>query len=262
LRPKTPLQDGERFRARLLAHFESLPVLHDNFAEVLRFEGGIEVHSGYGGCLWPLFFKENPIVEILDAIGLIAEALPGPLDDQWKKGVARIFQEQAMAYRLDKGGAVRRLIDTDFERNQYATIAGLGGRKFKVAKGYFDQAGEALEKTPPDTAGMVRNVFLANEEVFKLMFPAVDRLVAGNVRNHLKPENSVSTQSAKTASQEMANSFAKWVAACQQYRHAPGEVHQGGESPAAPPLDLAIVMMSNGTSFLRWLISLESAGKK
>jgi hypothetical protein len=87
------------------------------------------------------------------------------------------------------------------------------------------------------------------------MFPKADRLVAGNVRDHLLPEGNFRTQSAITAAKEMANSFAKWVAACQQYRHAPGENHEGEENTAAPPLDLAIVMMSNGASFLRWLIA-------
>lgn len=105
---------------------------------------------------------------------------------------------------------------------------------------------------------MVRFIFLANEEVFKLMF-SVDRLVASTARNHLKPEAHAGTQSAKIASQEMANGFVKWVIAAQQYRHAPGEEHDGEENPAAPPQDLAIVIMSAGASYLRWLLALAAS---
>lgn len=260
LRPAEPLRDDQRFRRRLSALFDLVCSARSGarvgLAEFLQLRAGVMVPGGTG-YFWPDFFEENSIEDILDSIGLIFEFMKGQEAQSWKNGVAEIFEQQGMAYRLDDGCAVRRLVDAEFDRTRLAAVAGLGQSKFKVAKGFFDSAIESLERTPPDTAGMVRNVFLANEEVFKLMFPAVDRLVAGTVRNHFQPERSVSTQSAITASQEMANSFAKWVAACQQYRHAPGEVRAGDENPAAPSLDLAIAMMSAGASYLRWLIALD-----
>jgi len=259
LRPAEPVQDDSKFRRRLAALFDHFGLPQLKMAAYLKLHGGIPVPHGYPDYDWDSFFLKSPISDVLDAIGLIFNCLSSGyqrMANQWKSGVAKILEEQSIAYRLDDACAVRRLVDSEFDRTRLAAIAGLGAAKFKVAKDYFDAATQALERTPADTAEMVRNVFLANEEVFKLMFPAVDRLVAGTVRNHLKPENCVSTLPAITASKEMVNSFVHWVIACQQYRHAPGETHDGHESPAAPPLDLAIVMMSAGASFLRWLVAL------
>jgi len=264
LRPGNPVQDDPRFRRRLSALFGLIGIPNaDPLVTALKLRAGIIVPSVYMGSDWNQFFEKNPIVDVLDSIGIIYGLLRASLPkaaDHWKTGVATILSEQAMAYRLDEECAVRRLVDEEFDRTRAAAIAGLGAAKYRVAREFFDKAVDALEQTPPDAAGMVRNVFLANEEVFKLMFPAVDRLATGNARNHLKPENSVGTQSAKTASAEMANAFAKWVAACQQYRHAPGEIHQGGEDTAAPPLNLAIAMMSSGATYLRWLIAIDGGG--
>jgi len=49
----------------------------------------------------------------------------------------------------------------------------------------------------------------------------------------------------------MFDSFALWVNGIHLYRHG-----QDDAQPVRPPIDLAIYIMSSGSSFLRWLIEL------
>jgi hypothetical protein len=51
----------------------------------------------------------------------------------------------------------------------------------------------------------------------------------------------------------MLNSFADWVNAAHQYRHA-----EGVEQPAPPPLKLAVLSVSSSAAFLRWLAEVDS----
>ncbi len=54
------------------------------------------------------------------------------------------------------------------------------------------------------------------------------------------------------AANKQVASFKDWVDASHNYRH-----EQGSEEPVQPPIDLAILAISNGTSFLRWLIAID-----
>jgi hypothetical protein len=56
------------------------------------------------------------------------------------------------------------------------------------------------------------------------------------------------------AAHKQLASLKDWVDASHNYRHEPGS-----EGPVQPPIDLAILAISNGTGFLRWLITLDQA---
>ena len=90
----------------------------------------------------------------------------------------------------------------------------------------------------------------------------VTRLGAAEIERHFKPVlQKVLTGAARDAAGLMASSLADWVNAAHQYRHA-----QGVETTEPMPLDLAILMVSTGAGFLRWLADLDdqssvSAGK-
>ncbi|MFX5689069.1 hypothetical protein ABTD94_21875, partial [Acinetobacter baumannii] len=57
----------------------------------------------------------------------------------------------------------------------------------------------------------------------------------------------------RAANKQLA-SFRDWIDSSHNYRH-----EQGSEEPVQPPIDLAILAISNGTAFLRWLIHLDQA---
>jgi hypothetical protein len=56
------------------------------------------------------------------------------------------------------------------------------------------------------------------------------------------------------AANKQVAAFKDWVDASHNYRH-----EAGSEEPVQPPLDLAVLAISNGTAFLRWLIALDQA---
>jgi hypothetical protein len=55
------------------------------------------------------------------------------------------------------------------------------------------------------------------------------------------------------ASIKVLSSFKGWIDAAHFYRHAPGH-----EKPKPPPLALAVVMVSEGALFIRWLAELDA----
>jgi len=52
----------------------------------------------------------------------------------------------------------------------------------------------------------------------------------------------------------MLNAFEDWTAACHVYRHAPGEAET-----SQPSFEIAILMVSQGYGFVRWLAEMVSA---
>ena len=112
-----------------------------------------------------------------------------------------------------------------------------------------------LTKVPPDTKMAVVNIFLAAENIFKLVIgtnsdltnssfekgfrPIVQRLYAGK------------DQTANRSASSLVSSAADWVDACHQYRHG-----QQDTNIVAPPMDLAIALVASGADHIRWMVSL------
>jgi hypothetical protein len=57
---------------------------------------------------------------------------------------------------------------------------------------------------------------------------------------------------ATMAGARLAQSFADWVDAAHPYRHG-----QKSEEPVEPPEELAVLLVSQGASFVRWLVDLD-----
>ena len=96
---------------------------------------------------------------------------------EWLEGVRRIFLEENVHYTVDAAGGVHFQFDEQFAQDRAATIASLQGHRFANARHAFEGAMEAFSKAPPDGKGGVRGVFLAAENVFKLV-TSKDRLGA------------------------------------------------------------------------------------
>jgi hypothetical protein len=60
--------------------------------------------------------------------------------------------------------------------------------------------------------------------------------------------------SAQAVARAMLSSFQSWVEAANAYRHQPGASDEG-----TPPADIAILAISAGASYVRWLIGLHES---
>jgi hypothetical protein len=166
----------------------------------------------------------------------------------------RIFVEENLRYEMDPAGGAHFKVDAQFALTTNAAIAALGTPRYANAREQFELAMAALAQAEPDGKQGIRGVFNAAECVFKLIYDR-PRLAAGDVTKSLKPtvQGLLSADlTALKAANKSVEAFADWVDACHNYRH-----EQGVEEPLQPPLDLAVQLISVGSGFLRWLISVD-----
>jgi len=97
-------------------------------------------------------------------------------------------------------------------------------------------------------------MYEAIENLFKLMLAGqASRLGKTEIDKYLKPKmTSLYNGHDLDSSKLMLSSLSEWVNGMQQYRHAPGAT-----DPSGPPLDLAIFILSSGSSYLRWLLQID-----
>jgi len=264
-RPDSPLPDAPRFRRRLATivpeyFFDSLE-FRANLARFMESQFGIDVphYQAMGGRVFTLedHFLQSHIHDVLESITAIARFLAnGPgrssASDHWVGTVRRIFAEEHMAYRIDDDGVVHPLVDQAFEAARTSVIGALAGDAFNAARAHFENAIAALEEDPPDTRGAVRDCFDAAENLFKLLTGTGQDLTQSNVTATLKPivDRLHGGLAASTQSHagRMLSSFADWANAGRPYRHA-----QAGTEIQAPTHSLAVLYLSTGAGFIRWL---------
>lgn len=253
-----PLSDSPRMRERLAAYWVSELARFlgwSEFAALLRQEIGCTIRSNGVGD----FLRSGELRDVLDAITVVYTALDARsavgLRDGWQQFVERVFREENVGYRLDDECGVHFAVDQEFERNRIATIASLNGKRYKAALAALDDAQQKFDQVPPDTKGAVRSLFEAVEIVFKLACPAAQRIGPTEINHYLVPmiqrlysKDAPATQAATA----LLNSLGKWVIAGHVYRHG-----QATPEPAPPPPDLAVLMVSEGSAFLRWLVDLD-----
>jgi hypothetical protein len=123
----------------------------------------------------------------------------------------------------------------------------------KAALVSYEHCLEALSRTPPEAKSAVRSMFEAVEIVFKTMCPGPSRIGDAEIKAHLIPKlDSIYPETtARQAATKLARSLAEWVNGAHFYRHG-----QTGKEPVEPPIEIATVLISEGSSFLRWLAVL------
>jgi hypothetical protein len=113
----------------------------------------------------------------------------------------------------------------------------------------------ALSGVTVDGKQSIRGVFNAVECVFKLMSPKASKLTSADAIKSLQATAQKlygGNPVALRATNKVVNAFCDWVDACHNYRH-----EEGVEEPSQPPIDLAVDLISLGSSHLRWLISID-----
>ena len=201
-----------------------------------------------------IYFEQCDIAALLSAITHVQTALGDVQGPGWRAFAQRAFKEENVAYTVDEKCGVHPAYDDEFDTSRQATIAALDKPRYAAARKFFDEAIADL-KQPRDTRDAVRKTFEALENVAKLMCPDIERLGATEVKKYLQPIALDGTVGAeRDARGRMIESFAEWVNGCQKYRHAAGQ-----PEPVEPSLELAILMVSQGASWLRWLLTLDQA---
>jgi hypothetical protein len=167
--------------------------------------------------------------------------------------VGTALQEEHVAYRIDDSGGVHPLIDAEFQTNKSGAVAALEAPRYENVRTSLEKAFDKFTVAEPDTKSAVREAFDAAESLFKLILaPENPDLTSGTVQSELLPVINRAYEAAHrstiSAATRTCNSFAKWADACHPYRHG-----HGSEVPVPPPIELAIVLVSQGASFVRWL---------
>jgi hypothetical protein len=254
----SPVNDSVRMRNRLSAFYRDNLDRHTSYiVQIIHRETGAKVRLGYERYIFTDFIEKCDICDLLDSITLIFQYLQGTeigIAGKWHMFVTRVFKEENVGYRLDKKGGVHFFIDQEFEHNKSALLAGLSSQP--AVQGSFEKAYSFLDQDPPDTDSAIKSMFESLEILYKHIIKAEgkDRLNSNGVQKKLKPmlqqvlsENPVASQ----ACDHMMDSLCDWIDAGHMYRHG-----QNVERNSPPPIEFAVLFITQGTGFIRFLLPL------
>ena len=263
------MPDSARFRVRLSQYYWDF--LHENYAKTIRSAipreiGATVPYIANVGFSVAAFFEQAVTADVLSAITLvhrnlltvdyrIGAAANTQASNAWLAFVRRVFQEENLAYTLDAECGVHPLADVQFERNIATTIAGLGEARYAAVRTAIEAMEAKFGQMPPDTKGAIRDAFEAAETLTKVITNSGKALDYNFVMNEILSRIHKIYDSDSTAHRcggEAAKSFANWVNAAHCYRHG-----QKTEEPIAPPGELAILLVSQAASYIRWLVDLD-----
>jgi len=252
----TPTADSPQLRQRLGRYYNS-KLMHNYGNDICA-----ELGASFGPTLYDVtvekFLRECDLVMFLDCMtGIYFAVRTSPIKSNqhvnWRQFVASAFREENLCYRLDSECGVRYVPDEEFDIARAATLVGLSRRRFATARQHFEEGISDL-RDPSKTGRAIRSIFEAVENVFKLLLEnRVVLLGPTEIEKNFKSTLPVVSATEANARNQMLASFKAWVIACQQYRHA-----DGTEEPDPPAPDFAVLMVCNGASFLRWLMTLDS----
>jgi len=174
----------------------------------------------------------------------------------WLAFCRRVFEEEHLGYVINDFAAVRYTVDQQFETSRQASIALLADSRFSDAKLHLENAYESFLSVPSRKRRAVREMFESIESVFKTLLE-VRSLNARAVTSKLGPvfaEKVATNDTERESAKKMMKSFSEWVDAAHFYRHAQKQT-DGSE----PSHDYGIHLLDSGSSYLRWLISIDRA---
>jgi hypothetical protein len=255
--------DSPKFRRRLAAVLTSFNDLDDGLAAMIPREIGVDVRWN-GGHRWAEFFRDAELSDVFDVITIVfryftakrVAAMYEPATAEiWLTEVGRMLVEENLHFSVDQAGGVHYRADQEFSAVTAAAIDGLGKPRYANARAQFEQALVALAENPVNRKQAVRCIFNAAEGIFRLMFPRAPRLGSKEAQQALEPilqRLYAQDKAALSAASKMLGSFQEWIDAAHFYRH-----EHGVEEPSQPPIELAIHLISTGSSYIRWLIHLD-----
>lgn len=261
LQPEHTIEDSKRLRVRLLRMFQGIVAEESkDFGQAIERELGVEVvRTGpYATYLdWDRFAKLE-MRDYLDSITITRRFYSKKFGSANLPKVAsefnRVFLEERTTYFVDEQLGVHPLVDSSFRAILESAVRGLGGADFAAARAHLEKADIAL-MPQNDRRESVRAVFDALENVFKQTFTGVININTATIQGCLKPavESMYSEGVERRTALKQVDSLRDWVDGCHNYRHEPGQ-----PEPTSPSEDLAVLLVSNGISFTRWIADIRS----
>lgn len=259
LRPSELIQESERARNRFANMFEELSSPErSKLADFIKAELGVQVPVGYNGYLWERWCRSCEMRDLLDALTAavhLRRAVAG--GDAQKKFVARVgrvFDEEGLHFRIDTLGGIHYRVDEQLERQIASTLLGLGAERFKSVRTEIDKSVEAIQQAQTDGKTAVQRIFEAAEILYRIALPQRTRMTRSNALQDMPAISDAAYASnpiARASAEDMKKSFGEWIEACHHYRHG-----QGQPEPNQPPIGLAVLLVSQGLGFIRWLAEL------
>jgi len=208
---------------------------------------------------WEWYFNKVSVSEMLDTITVVAATLYSDYNKNVNRNwfvqeARRILKEENLAYSIDEAGGVHPLVDSTFSVAMDSAITGLNEPRFAASAECINRIDGCLLQTPEDFIGAIRAVFGACENTFKLMYgvPRLDSKSAGERIGSEQQSLYKDHPNLQAASAKALEGFKQWINAAHFYRH-----EQGLEEPKQPAPELAILLISQGLGFVRWLAVLD-----
>jgi hypothetical protein len=201
-------------------------------------------------------------IEIVDLLDIITVCYETSNSSQKKRELIeftnKCFTEEGLAYMMGEKGEIKYRPDQEFETNRLLTLKSLGNNEFKAVAEAFTIAFREFQTDMNKSKSALRYIFEANEILFKKVSKpeyVFDQLNAANIeklKDHLLSKVLTHLdETARKATVKLFESYKKWTEAIHPYRHG-----QDVELYDNPPIDLAILALSNGASYIRWLASI------
>lgn len=261
LRQPATQRDSVRLRNRLAAKAWELERTSRNaaiaFVRIIHAETGARVPEGAGGYDIGRFFRETEFRDVLDGVTCMVTAMEeqGANARMWVEFCKRAFDEEAMAYSVDDHGGCHYRVDVAFHETAASVVASLSVAPFVAAGAALDNAVKELTRAEPQGKHAIRDAFEGLETLFKVVTGTNHDLTVANIGNDLMPivsrKYDAADPIAQGAAEQSIASLKDWTNACHRYRHG----HQV-EEPVEPPLELAVLLVSNGLGFARWIADL------
>ncbi|MBX2833707.1 MAG: hypothetical protein KTR28_01915 [Micavibrio sp.] len=203
------------------------------------------------------FLLNCELADFLDSLTIIyfcSKLLGKDTSKKWLDFVERVFREQGTEYSIDSEGDVYPYIDSEFSNSHHSTLISLDKQRYEQAKSIYLSAYSALRADKQNTRTAIKDIFESLETVSKLIDSKIQRLgnkeVSYNLTNICAAK--IQDEDEKTFIKEILKGFAKWVDAHHIYRHG-----QAKEQLTPPSLDSAILSLSIGSAYLRYLIEID-----
>lgn len=252
-----PTADSTRMRRRVYRLFTTQKLDEKINSSDIELDLGVEIEWGVYAPDWETFFVRSQLRDFLDTITIVVRNLTGrysAIQKNWVEGIRTIFQQENVGYRVDDLGGVHFAIDAEFEHNQACALAVIQAPRYGAARAHFEAGQRAMGAHPPQTREAIRQTFESIETIFKLMFP-VAQLGTIEVTKKLKPVLQERLQGTeRDAAMRLAEGLNDWITAAHPYRHG-----QAVQEPDNPSLTTAVLSISLGASYARWLAELDAA---
>ncbi len=263
-----PTSDSDRFRRRLSAYFERTHFEFDSeFVHMVGSQIEIETGHRFSQTHWAKefnkFFEESSIYDVFAALTIIWKCLNTyrKNSEDWRRFIERTFIEESLSYRVDSKCGIHPAIDQEFDRNRASSLATLSTPRYTAVLHAAESAFKQLEAIPMNGKGAARDIFEAAESMTKIVCGTGSSLDEGFVNKDLRrvvdkclegdEQLKIDAQLKRTIN-SLLSSFGKWVDAVHPFRHG-----HDREQPLVLPDDVAVLSVSQGASFLRWLADLD-----